>query len=116
VAGDEPRDAPRERLERQRDVHRARDDAEDGVAGLELLDLIERRAVRPFLLEQELREPAQPHRGEDVASASITIQAATTWTSTAGRRGMPPAAIQIPPWRMANATSRPQMAASAARL
>ena len=46
IARHHPRDAPRQGLERERDVRRARDDVEHVVLRLELLDLIERQAMR----------------------------------------------------------------------
>ena len=90
VARNEPRNARRQRLERQRHVDRARDDVEHRVLRLQLFDFVQRGAMGVFLGGEAIGEGADP----------------------AGRRGWPTPASRSSRRRFA---PRPMLAATRRR-
>ena len=64
IAADQAGNPHRQRLERQADVDRARDDLQHRILRLQLLHLVQRRAVRVLTLGQPLAERADAARRE----------------------------------------------------
>ena len=65
LAGHERDNALRERLEGERHIDGAREDLQDGVPHLELLDLVQRRGPRVFVLSNSPGKPADAARRHD---------------------------------------------------